>query len=301
MDQEKGTAEVVAKLARELAEVNTLPIVRGSSDSAYVLTIPSGRTVTSVKKLLDEYLPAPERREGTATLFDVASFVEHVKRFADVDSVVFADPTPASAKLTAVIDYHRAGADADPRFGRHRAVYSFPLSDEWRAWTAKDVGGGMAQKDFAEFVENRIADVMSPEKAGQAARALSETIGASFATPAQLMALSRGLAVTIGRRVKNAVNLSTGEVEVSFVEEHADSTGKPLKVPGAILLSIPVFRGEDHYQVPARLRYRVTGEGLRWSVDLYRTDVIFRDAFMGACATVKEATGLPLLLGSPEA
>jgi uncharacterized protein YfdQ (DUF2303 family) len=299
--EDGGGVRTIAEVVAKLHEVEVIGLERGKRDQADVIAVPSGINVVSIKKFLDEYLPAPERRKGTAVLHDLASFGAHVKRFADSDSVIFANPDPAAAKLTAVIDYHRAGHDSSPRFGEHRAVYTFPMSDEWKAWNDPAVARGMDQKAFAEFVENRIADVISPDKAGQAERALAETLGASYATPVHLMELSRGLAVTVGRKVKNAINLSSGEVEVSFLDEHADaSTGKPLKLPGLILLAIPVFRGENPYQVAGRLRYRVTDSGIRWAVDLHRTDVVFRHAFDEAVESVKEATGLPVLLGAPE-
>lgn len=87
---------------------------------------------------------------------------------------------------------------------------------------------------------------------------------------------------------------------MQFSEQHQDEKGAPLKVPGAFLLGIQVFKGGALYQVPARLRYRVTNQVVSWSFALYRTDVLFQHAFTEACETAKAQTELPLFVGSPE-
>jgi hypothetical protein len=62
-----------------------------------------------------------------------------------------------------------------------------------------------------------------------------------------------------------------------------------------------VFVNDTIYSIAVRLRYRIGGGKVTWFYEMYRTDKVFDDAFNGACTQVKEATDLPLLLGSPEA
>ncbi|WP_343328066.1 DUF2303 family protein [Leisingera sp. MMG026] len=74
--------------------------------------------------------------------------------------------------ITCVADCHAPGA-ADPlnptgdpsaRYCHHRAIYDFPLSEEWKAWTA--VSEEVLQKDeLGEFIEANAKDIMDPTPA----------------------------------------------------------------------------------------------------------------------------------------
>lgn len=277
-----------------------LEVKRGDVNAAGFVLIPAGMKPFNAKALLDEYRTAPDRREGTAHLTTIESFIAHTKRFADVDSVIFADPSQSSPSLVSVLDYHRAGADAAPRFGKHRAKYAFPLSDEWQAWTAAN-DRGMDQAAFAAFIEDRIADLADPAGALPSAVEAGKLLGVQFATPARVMELSRGLQVNVESKVGASVNLSTGEGSITFQEANTDATGAPLLIPGAFLVQLPVFRGDPVYQIAVRLRYRVQGGKITWRCVLYRTDRVFTSAFEFACNRVAKETALPVLRGTPEA
>lgn len=250
--------------------------------------------------LFDSYRDGPRFRRGTAKFTDLASFVAHANRFKDKDSALFA-AISTEPSLTSVLDYHRAGADEDPRFGKHRGVYSFPLSEEWLAWAGQN-GKSMAQVDFAAFVEDRILDIADGGAALDRAKAFAEALSCSFASPQKMLELSRGLSVRVDSAVKNAQNLATGEAQILFETKHTDEVGAPIKVPTAFLITIPVFKNGAAYQIPARLRYRVNANAGRvtWSYELYRADRVLEHAVTEACdAAVKETT-LPLFRGTPE-
>jgi uncharacterized protein YfdQ (DUF2303 family) len=275
--------------------------------TAQVLVVPDeggGYTIDTAHELVAPLRTAPVRRKGTARLTDLNSLIAHTNRFKDTDSLVFLDRGQGTtgvrgAKLVAVLDYHRKGADAAPRFGEHRGEYAFPMSDEWVAWAGQD-GKPMDQERFARWVEDRLADVAAPEQAGDTAKAFAAMLACGFASPAKLLELSHGLEAHVGQRVKQHVRLATGEVSVHYIEEHQDADGKPLKVPGAFLLGIPVFRGGDPYQLPVRLRYRVNQGAISWSYELHQPQRILDHALAEACAEVAERTGLDVLDGVPE-
>jgi hypothetical protein len=203
--------------------------------------------------------------------------------------------------MLAIYDYNHE--DGEARFGEHRAAYAFPLSEEWKAWTAKNETP-MSQVEFAAFLENRIADVSEfiPEKTGEVARAFFQKIGidVGVAAPARLLQLSRDFSVHADEKVRTAVNLNTGETVVHYEAAHVDEQGAPVKVPGAFLLALPVFKSGAPYEVAARLRYRKDGPSIKWSYQLYRTDLIFDHAFAEAFTAASDKTGLPLFQGSPE-
>jgi len=282
------------------AEAHVRPVALPVGDGELV-AVPRGLSVVDLRPMLDERLERPRRREGTATLTTLASFIAHANRFKDAHSAIFAIDDRNEPKLLAVLDYHEAGT-GPPRFGGHRAEYAFPLSDEWQAWMRAGVEE-MMQARFAAFLEDRITDVqeVSAIVPGSKLATLAEKLGIALAGPSQLLALSRGLAIRVDQKVTNAVNLSTGEGSIGFEETHraGDASG-PLKVPGGFAIAIPVFRGGAVYQIGVRLRYRVHGGTVMWRVALHRVDLAFADAFGEACEKAKSETSLPLFYGTPE-
>lgn len=293
-DKTDTGAQAIIDFARDNGEVDTIDLGGG----AEVLSVPLGRRIESTKLYLDQFRKAPERKKGTAKLTSLDSFIDHVKRHKDDDTVLFAiESEPA---LLSVYDYNKGGPTGAPRFGEHRARYTFPLSDEWNAWK-KAAAGPMNQAAFAEFLEDRIGDVMDPLKVGETITEFAVQLGVDVATPQKLMTLSRGLQVNVSAVVKNAVTLTSGEGEIQFGEEHKDSGGAPLRVPGCFAIAIPVFKLGAIYQVPVRLKYRREGGVISWFVTPNRTAVIFEDAFGEAANKAANETKLPLFYGTPEA
>ena len=254
--------------------------------------------------LFDESRDKPKFRSGTATLLDLDSFIAHTNRFRDADSIIFADNNRQQPSLTAVLDYHREGAESDARFLRHRSTFAFPLSDEWKAWSAADKVP-MKMHDFAAFLEDRIIDVLPVAglQLTEDQQRFVDTLGGNrrIADPAKLMELATGLQVFENSEVSNAVRLATGEAKMTFTSTHVDAQGGELNVPSLFVLGIPVFRNGDSYQVLVRLRYRKVGGDLVFFIELWRTDRVFDHAFDEAVARVIEETTLPVLLGRPEA
>ncbi len=288
-------AAAVANIVRRHVKPDLLSL----DDETKVLLLPEAQ---SIKPLLDEYLTQPERRKGTARLGDLASFIAHAMRFSDVNSVLFASPDPKQPSLTSVLDYHEATHEGAPRFGQHRGVYAFPLSDEWVAWTTSNAKP-MDQRKFAEFIEDRVIDILSdPSNMGARARNLAESIQVSFAPASRLLELSRGMSIRVAAKVTSAQNLATGEVQVCYATTHeGDGGGGSDKVPGAFLVGIPVFRNGAGYELPVRLRYRLSDGALSWFYELHGADRVFEHAFAEACESAAHATGLPLYVGTPEA
>lgn len=292
MSTQQAEAAAVMEAAQRFAAVEVIDL-----GGQKVLSVPDGREIVSTKSFEDERLAAPERRRGCAVFTELESFVSWTRRFADEDSVIFADVHGKAPKLTAVIDYHRQTAKGEPRFGQHRGVYTFPISDEWTRWTTL---GELSQAAFAELLEERITDVLDPSNAGEGARGFAAELGFGLATQSTLLALAKGLSVHVDQKVTNAQNLSSGEMQLTFEESHRDAKGDLLKVPGGFLIAVPIFRGSDLYQVPVRLRYRVRSGAITWRIALHRATESFEAAIRGACDRAASATELPLFFGTPE-
>lgn len=249
----------------------------------------------SAKRFLAEYDGAPERRSGTAKILTLQSFIDLLNRHKDADSAIFGLLDATSPSLLGVVDYHTN--DHKPRFGAHRISYAFPISTEWRSWQGMN-GKSMTQGEWAAFVEERIADLSSPtvEERGHY-ETLFQT---KIAEPSELIQLSRGMAISVEARVKETRVLQSGESEVIFEEVHKDGAGQKLIVPGLFIINIPLFLDGKPTRVLARLRYRRQEGRLSWFYQLYRPDLVMRDALHADLEQAGAATGLPVFEGTPE-
>lgn len=327
MDIEENVAQTTAKLMERLHRPEIVKLNHPRDDvQALILLTPGegGFAVESAKKYLDEFRATPERRAGGASLSTLDSLIAHANRFKDRDSALFAKDDPENPSLTAVLDYHERrwdplknedgnaviGADfredAEPRWGLHRGVHRFPVSEEWRAWEASNKKQ-MAQADFAAFLEDRILDILpAPTFDGDLSEndrellKIQDLLKGTWAGPERMMELARGLTVHEASKVGSIVNLASGEGAITFETEHQTATGERLVVPSLFLVGIPVFEGGDRFRTVVRLRYRKNG-GIVWFYELYRPDRIFKTAFREGCSRAAEETGLPLFYGTPEA
>ena len=245
----------------------------------------SAKALTEVLLLRDQRAAAPRRRAGTAKFTEVASFCEHVNRFKDVDSVIFADIDAPS--LTAVLDYHKKTADGAPRWGQHRSVYSLPLSDEWKVWTGSDQQK-MTQEVFAQFLEDHVEDLRGPVGNG-------EDKGLPY--PTDMLTMARNLVINTKGEYQRKFNPANGDsVLVCKYENELSST----KIPEAFMLGLPVFKAGPIWPVKARLRLDMSGGRPMFSYALLQPDQVKRNAFDEVRQVAKERTELPVLAGTPE-
>jgi uncharacterized protein YfdQ (DUF2303 family) len=297
---QKSEAEVVAKLAVDGRLLHTI----GIGDNRVVLGVPAANGTViaqSVKGLLQEYADRPERIVGTSTHFTLASFIDYVNRQKNPASAVFLDPNASAPKIVAVIDYHdkpTPPANA-AHFGKHRAHYAFPLSDEWEKWS-KQNGQAMTQEAFAAWLEDHVMDVLDPENTEPEVKAFANKLGMKFADGSTLISLSRGLTINIASQMTKVVNLASGEATMNFVEEHKDAGGQVLKIPGAFAIAIPVFKGGERKQLAVRLRYRAGGGRVTWYFEIYQQSRVFDAAIESARQEVERETELDTFTGTPE-
>lgn len=298
------------------------PEVISPLTDAHLVTLPDGRKIhdlTSHHRAALEYLK-PARRKGTARLDTLTSIIDWAGRFTDADNgALFAKPDMANPSLTCIANYHTEGApadglDADPtaRHADHRAVYNFPLSDEWKAWMV--VSGEPIDKDaMGEFIEANAKDIMDPTPAilngaisdkneGWENRLIStaKQIEGRYGQLHQLLAMSKQFQVFESSDLQVSSNRDSGEAQLTFKSEHRDAAGKPLSIPNLIIVTIPVFRCGTPYRMPARFRYRKRGPNISFVLSLYNPEKAFEAAFTEAVDRAQEATALPLFFGAPE-
>lgn len=252
--------------------------------------------VKDLAELAEKWRLHPARRKGTAAITTLQSFISLVNRHKTEHSVIFAETTWPNPSLTAVVDYHEK-ENGKPQFNQHRVHYAFPLTDEFKEWAGRD-GKAMTQHDFAAFIEDRVAELADPtEEERQEFEPLFNT---RFATPADMLTLSRGLEVNVAAQVKNAVTLQSGEGQIVFVEEHKDGKGDKIIVPGLFMISVPAFLAGEPVRLPARLRYRAANGSLSWFYQLYRWKNFLRDRVVSDLSWAESETELPAYEGKPE-
>lgn len=290
--------------------------------SAHLVAMPSHRKVedlTAKHREAAEFLK-PARRKGTARLDDLQSLIEWANRFKGPTSALFAKPDLNAPTITCIADYHAEGpadqatATGDPtaRHCHHRAIYSFPLSEEWKAWTGVS-GNPLEKDDLGEFIEANAKDIMDPTAAILAAKEsdknqpwenrliqTAQQIEGRYGQLTQLLQMSRQFQVYETSNLKVTSNRDTGESEIQFLNEHKGADGKPLQIPNLIIIAIPVFMGGAPYRMPVRFRYRKMGGAVRFILSIYNPEKAFEAAFKEAVEEATEKTELPTFKGTPE-
>lgn len=307
-DPNNNNAAAIIEAMEKYYESKTLELKGPVGDRAAVaVALPRGIQLQSVKPLLDEWLPRPERKRGTAKLLALESLIAHANRFKTRYSAAFVNDGEAPY-MVVVYDYHEPNQRDDeggtmlgePDWLQHRALYQFPLSDEWKAWREATATDAMNQSDFAEFLEDRIGDVVDPTRASSNVTDYATQLGLELASPSKLMAISRNLSIRVESKATQAVNLTSGETQIAYEEEHKDGNYAPIKVPGAFAIAIPVFRNGALYSIGVRLRYRLHDRKILWWVSLHNIERILAHAIDEACRKFADDTAVPLYYGEPE-
>lgn len=300
----KNDVQAIADLAArasgvEIITVENVAKLPGVPDRVPLALYKGDKPLLSpLEKLFDRYRTLPERKTGTADATSLTSFVDLVNRHKTEHSAIFIETDWRFPKFFAIINYHHTnGENGVADYLDHRIVYEFPRSNEWRVWLEKN-GVEMQQGEFAAFIEDRIADLATPEP--QEIEEAKQRFQTTSATPAKMMELSRGLQVNVESKVRTSTKLQSGESSIVFEEQHKDAAGQDITVPGLFYLNIPPFTNGELKRVPVRLRYRVRNGTISWLYQLYRPDLVINDTVKAAIEKTKEETGLPVFEGHPE-
>jgi len=196
-DLRKGDVQAALDELGRRAHVEYL----GQDAGTPVALVPEDFRVQSLKPLLDEYLPRPERRKGTVVLTELGSLAEYVNLYKAGETLVYVDDrNTLEPTITVVFDEHEPvslakSAEAKeasplPGWREHRARYLFPLTNEWKAWV--DVSERwLSQAELAAFLEDHVVDVVNPADPGESARKMAEDLGLTLAGANRLLELSR--------------------------------------------------------------------------------------------------------------
>lgn len=246
-----------------------LQLIEGIDGEKYLLK-PKG---FEAQKIDAKRKPAPDFLQQNVTVKDPASFARYLERFADDNTLIFADVN--QQRITAALDFHAKGK---PSWVDHRVFLVCELSDEWKTWAAADKKQ-MSQLELAEFIENNDASIVTP-------------MASDLYSVVTTFKMNRNV------KFESAINLTDGQVQLGYVEQNELHTKGNVAVPEKFTLGLRPFVGGEPYEVKARLRYRMNGGDLKFMFELLQPKKVLEAAFDEVRAKVEELTKRATLLGS---
>lgn len=229
--------------------------------------------------LYDAHRTTPERKTGTTTVRDSASFVTLWEKHSDSDSEIYADAEALA--VTAVLNASGPGMDA-ARYGDHRLTLSLRTTQAWKEWTKND-GGQMQQEAFAEFLEEHLPDLQQP--AG-----------------AEMLEIAQSIRGTTKAEFASGSRLQSGQRTFQYTEDTKVTAGAKgtLVVPETFKIGVVPFEGAAGYNLTARLRYRIGRDsGLTLGYKLERPGDVIAAAFQDVVTAIGEQISTPILNGTP--
>lgn len=267
-------------IAQTVAKETKKPFELGSEKHIKRIALPPGWKAESFddEKLLDR----PIRIKGEAVAQDVDSFIAYVARHAiGSTSTIYCGADYANNNLTivSVLDDH---ARDDPSWCGHTIRFKPKQSIEYGNWIEND-GKVMPQVDFALFIERNLDDIANVD---------------GMPTGSQLLEMAVQFESSQDMRLKSHIRLQGGGVQMQFVHDDDEATIARMTMFDRLAIGIPVFWNGEHYQINARLRYRVReGKAVFW-YELIRPEKVFEAACKTIIDRVKTETGLPFFFGS---
>lgn len=249
------------------------------------VVVPEGAHVEIID--LEEHLEAfrdrPRRKIGTVQVHDAPAFIAYLSKHALPETEVWADL--ANQQLVAVINANMGqtgdGVEDYAGWGDHRVKLVLHKTPAWVAWAGNDKKL-MAQSSFAEHVEERLPDFVTPP-------------GADMLELAQSFKAATNVAFESSRRLKS------GETTLEYREQTEATAGKKgnIAIPDVFALGIAPFDGAEGYKVNARFRYRITDGTLLLGYVLERPEDVLRLAFDDIVTAVDGGITASIWHGTP--
>lgn len=233
LENTKTEAGIIAALSAEAAQAEVI-----TGDRQPILITREGQKITS----LENQLATPLRIKGTNPRFyslrDLQTYLVG-QIGTEANPVVFADRKTLA--FVAFLDYHHQGAgagDITESFNRwldHTASLQYEHSLQFRKWKEKD-GFKFTQTAFAEFLEDNLADIVSP-------------------SGSEVLSFAATLEATSTEVFKSAVKLTTGETKFTFTNERTGD--QDTKIIDEFTLGIPLWERGEKVQITAKLMHRL--------------------------------------------
>lgn len=227
-------------------------VTLASSDSYQLIYTPTHGVQTVG---IEKHNAAPARKTGTVTVFDADSF-NHLLAANAIPgaTTVYINPDANKPAIVAVVN---GNGSAGPGWSDFRISIGFRETPQWVKWKGID-GRLLPQAEFAEFVEDNLADIATPDGA-------------------TMMEIVTYLQATRSVDFRSGIKLSNGAVQLTNNESIEASVGAGnIAVPDVFEIALsPVF-GVQPFKVPARFRYRIEDRKLKLGFRLQRIEDIMQ-------------------------
>lgn len=209
-----------------IVRLNAQPIV-GITDRPFIIA-PAGAQSSGLEMFQDQ----PYRIREDKTFREVDSFLEYVKKFRTIATMVFEGDT----NITAMLDYH----DADkPSWKNHTASLQYRYDDVFQAWLKRD-GMWSPQTDFSEFLELNTLGIVNPSEA-------------------EIVQVAKTLEANSTVAFRSAIRTQNGDVQFCYYKSTEAKAGErgELSIPSVIELLIPVFQGALSTAITMKLFWKI--------------------------------------------
>ena len=227
---------------------------------------------------LEKGLNEPIRKRGTVVVFDAASFNQVIADNGDAgDIAIYCDRDPQKPSVVAVLNGHgKNGAG----WGDFRAQIEFRRTPQWLKWRGLD-GKMMPQAEFAEFIEDNLADIADPPGA-------------------KMLEIATYLQATRTVNFKSGVRLPSGQIQFLNMEDISAKVGAGhMAVPETFRLGIAPLFGLAAYQIPARFRYRIEDGKLKLGFKMQRVEDVMGKLIEEVIAKIERGANVSVLDGLP--
>lgn len=241
-------------------------------------SVPKDYTHKDITDLVEKAQPTPNRKRGTVALKDVASLLAYCADQCMPESgYIYADPD--ARRLTAVFNDHRAALL--PGWRDHRAEFKAEYTPEFDNWLRHNKQP-KSQTEFAEFIEDNLADITEP-------------------AAAQLLEVATTMQAKTGINFSSSKRLDNGQVQLEYTEtiDARAGAGGALQIPKEFALGLRIFKNGSGYRLKARLKYRLSGGAVKFWYELDRPEKSVEDAFAGYVEAVRQTSGYTVLIGTP--
>lgn len=263
----------------QAARAGSAPVTVYATDTRRHVYLPVGGGGAGEMKIIDQEAGAltPSRKRGTSVVFDGPSFNRILADNTDAGAaVVYVDRNPDKPAIAAVLNGH--GPDG-PGWGDFRVHLVLRHTPQWTKWRGID-GAMLPQAEFAEFIEDNLADIVDPPGA-------------------QALEIASHLEATRSAAFKSAIRLNSGAVQLQNLEDLDAKVGPGrIEVPTLFKLALAPFQGSPAYGVEARFRYRIADGRLQLGLKLQRVEDVMR-AVLDDIVGQLEASGAAIVEGLP--
>lgn len=248
--------------------------------------VPDGCTIHDFEHVFAN----PRRASGIVTLHDSESLIDYVNRHKTESTLASAGSTSGGWFVDVCLNHH---TNELPGWKDHRAVFRPPVSRQWQEWIDID-RKPMNQQDFADFIEDHLTDIYSPDAADLLSMCLTFTRSAKSE-------------FTQNRRLEDGSYSVT--VSDEGKAEGMNVAGQKVIVPDQLGLMLPVFQHEsDDFglgdgsgnaaMIRARLRTRVADGKLTFTIRLQDADETLENARHLLVKKISAETNVKVYRGS---